>query len=150
MVLLISVTSWRNTWLNYGGFPKRKCWKIKRGIQLMREYLKYSALFHFFTGASLDQNQCSERAAAQASPLFLGSHECVRKRVCVRVQCRPTTPISSTVNTASPWRPHLLNRWEEHANPATLEQWPMPGRAWARPRFTFLLWRRCTVTRLEL
>lgn len=61
----------------------------------MREYLKYSALFHFFTGASLDENQCSERAAAQASPLFLGSCECVRKRVCVRVQCRPTTPISS-------------------------------------------------------
>lgn len=84
MVQLISVTSWRNTWLNYGGFPKRKCWKIKRRIQLMREYLKYSALFHFFTGASLDENQCSERAAAQASPLYLGSHECVRS-VCACV-----------------------------------------------------------------
>lgn len=126
----------------------REKWYISTSRTLFQKWnicpaLRYSALFHFSSEASLGKDQYSEREAAPASPLFLGPDECV----CV--QCRPTTPISSAANARSPWQPHLLNRWEEHANPATLEQWLMPDGAWVCPRFTSQLRRRCAAACLR-
>lgn len=46
--------------------------------------LRYAALFHFSSEASLEKDQYSESEAAQASPLFLAPDECMCVFRCVR------------------------------------------------------------------